>query len=102
MSGTSGDEDDNAGKIFPPACPGYRYNFGGGKPLPPTVPLLQNAGALACSEQEAPCHHPVRQGGGKDVKEAGIGGSAESLERAFKALGEPLETVTHLSIWEGC
>ena len=36
---------------------------------------MQHAGALACYEQEAPCHHPVRQGGGKEAYTAGGGGT---------------------------
>ena len=76
MSGTSGDEDDDAGTLYFLACPGYRYHFGGGKPPPPMVNPMQNAGSLACTEQEAPCHCPVCQGIRKEAQTAGIGGAA--------------------------
>ena len=29
---------------------------------------MRHAGPLACSEQKAPCHRPVRQGGGAEEK----------------------------------
>ena len=71
----SGNEDGDIGTPFPRACMGYCYYFGGGKLSSPTVLLLQHDGALACSEWEAPFHRPVRQGGGRELKAAGGGGS---------------------------
>ena len=44
---TSGDEDDDAGTFYAPACTGHRGNFGGGKHPSPTVPPMQHAGPLA-------------------------------------------------------
>ena len=92
MSGTSSDEDGDAGKMFPLACPGYRCHFGRGKPIPPKVNPLRHAGALTCSEQEAPCHPPVCQGGGKESKAAGGGGTAgelgEGLSDLWGTIGE--------------
>ena len=35
---------------------------------------MQHAGALACTEQEAPCHRPVRQGSGKEAQTVRRGG----------------------------
>ena len=69
--GTGGNEDGDAGSFLPPACPGYRHHCGGGKPPPPMVPPMQHAGSLACNEREAPCHRPVRQGGGEEAQAAG-------------------------------
>ena len=63
------------GYIFPLECLGYCYNYGGGKPTPPKVNLVQYSGSLACTEQEALCHYPVRQGGGKEAQKAGGGGA---------------------------
>ena len=60
----SDDEDGDAGPFYAPACPGHRGHFGGGKTPPPTVPLMQHDGSLACVERKAPCHHTVRQRGG--------------------------------------
>ena len=45
-SGTDGNEDGNAGSFISPACTGYRHNFGGGKPPPPTVPPMRHPGIL--------------------------------------------------------
>ena len=61
---TSDGEDGNVDPFSAPACPGHRGNFGGGKPLPPTVPPMRCAGPLAYTEQKATCHCTVRQGGG--------------------------------------
>ena len=44
-------------------------------PHPPGAPM-RHAGALTCSEQEAPCYRPVCQGGGAEAKAAGGGGNA--------------------------
>ena len=76
MSGTSGNKDGDAGTFFPPACPGYRHHSVGGKPPPPTVPPIQHAGAIVCTEQDSPCHIPVRQWGGKEEQTAGGRGAA--------------------------
>ena len=60
--------------------------FGVGKPPPPTVPLMQHYGALACSEREAPCHRLVRQGGGKEAKEDDGGGTVGVLREGLSGL----------------
>ena len=67
VSGTGGNEKNDAGPFLPPACPGYRHHFGGGKPHPPTVPPMQHSGALVHTEQEAPCHCPVCQESGEEA-----------------------------------
>ena len=54
MHRTSGDEDSNAGPFYTPACPGHRVHFGGGKPLPPTVPPMQHAIPLVYTERKVP------------------------------------------------
>ena len=38
-----------------------------GNQPPPTVPPMRNSGSLTCTEQEAPCHRTVSQGGGEEV-----------------------------------
>ena len=63
------------GTFFALAYPGYRHNFGGGKPHSPTVPLVRHSGALARTEHEALCHRLVRQGGRKGARTAEGGGS---------------------------
>ena len=50
----SGDEDSDAGTFSATAFPGHRGHFGRVKPLPPTVPLMQNYGPLAYTERKAP------------------------------------------------
>ena len=70
MTRTSGDKDGDTGKFSAPACPGHRGHSGGGKPPPPTVPLMRHAGPLAYTEQKAPCHRTVHQGSGS--KEAAV------------------------------
>ena len=74
MPGTSGDEDSDTGPFSAPACPGHRGHFGGGKPPPPTVTLMQHAGPLTCIERKAPCHRTVRQGVGAEEKAVSGGG----------------------------
>ena len=83
---TPNDEDGNAGTFSPPACPGYCGHFGGWNPPPPTVPLIQHAGLLTCPEQEAPCHHPVRQGGRVETKAAGGRGTVGDLREGLSGL----------------
>ena len=56
VSGTGSDADGNAGSFLSPAYPRYLHHIRGGKPIPPTVPLMWHVGALVCTEQEAPCH----------------------------------------------
>ena len=47
---------------------------------------LRHAGALVCTEQEAPCHHPVHQGGGKEAQAAGGGGAAGEFGEGLSGL----------------
>ena len=56
VSGTGGDGDDDVGSFLSPSCLRYHHHIGGGKPLLTTVPLMRHVVALACTEQEAPCH----------------------------------------------
>ena len=86
MPGTRNDKDSDAGALFPPSFPGYCGHFGEGKPTSPTVPPLQHAGNLACSEQEALCHHPVRQGRGKEAKADGGGVTTGELREGLSGL----------------
>ena len=86
LSGTSGNEDGDAGTFYSPACPGYCSHFGGGEPPPHMVPLMRHAGTLACSEREAPCHCPVRQGGGAEAKADGGGETAGDLGEGLLGL----------------
>ena len=72
MLRTSGDKDNDAGTFYEPACPGNPGHFGGGKPPPPTVPLMRHAGPLAYTERKAPCHHTVHQG--SVAKEVAVSG----------------------------
>ena len=68
--------DSYAGAFLAPERPGHRGDLGGGKPPPPTVNPMRNAGILAYTEWKAPCHCTVRQGSG--AKEAAVsGGGAE-------------------------
>ena len=78
-----GDKDGDVGSL---ACQGYRNNFGGGKNTPPTVSLMQHAGALTCTEREAHCHCPVRQGGGKEALMVGGGGAAGDFGEGLPGL----------------
>ena len=41
------------------------------KPLPTTVPLARNDGTLVSTEQAAPRHQPVHQGGGEEDRTDG-------------------------------
>ena len=50
------------------------------------VTPLRHAGALVCSEQESPCHRPVRKGGVKESKAAGGGGSAGEFGEGLSVL----------------
>ena len=40
------DKDGDADALFQPACPGYCDHLGGGKPPPPKVLTMRNAGAM--------------------------------------------------------
>ena len=86
MSGTRDNEDVDVGKKILMACPGYCGGLGGGKPPPPTVPPMRHAGALTCSEWEAPCHRPVRQGVGKDTNAADRGGNTGELGEGLSVI----------------
>ena len=86
ISGTIGNEDSIAGTLFPNAYLGYRGHFGGGKPPSPTVTPLKYSGPLTCSEQEAPCHLPVIQGGRKEVKASGGGGTVGEIGEGLSGL----------------
>ena len=66
------DEDGDAEALFQPACPGYRDNFGGVKPPPPTVPPMRHAGTMEVTKYQAPPHRIVRKG--CVTKEASDGG----------------------------
>ena len=83
MPGTSGDGDADAGPFSAPACPGHRGNFGGGKPPPHTVPLMQHSGTLDYVERKAPFNRTLPRGGGAEEK-------AVSGERIEGELGESL------------
>ena len=71
---------------------GYCGHFGGEKPPPPMVPLMQHSGPLVRSNQKAPCHHPVIQGGGTEEKEDRGGGTSgellEGLSGLWRSFGE--------------
>ena len=86
FSRTSIDEDRDAGTFSSQAFPVYCGHFGGGKPPPPTVPPMRNAGTLMCSEREAPLHLPVRQGGGVEEKASGGGGTAGDIGEGISGL----------------
>ena len=47
---------------------------------------MRHAGALACTEREAPFHHPVCQGGGKEPQTADKGGAAGYFEEVLTGL----------------
>ena len=86
MSGTRGDEDGDGGTLYPPEFPGYCGNFVGGEPPSPMVHPLRYAGALSCSELEAPFNLPVYQGGGKEAKMDGGGGTVGKLGEGILGL----------------
>ena len=66
------DEYGDADALFQPECPGYRDHFGGGKPTPPKMSLMQHAGPMEGTKRQAPHHHTIRKGRG--TKEASDGG----------------------------
>ena len=72
--------DGNAGPFYAQVCTGHRGHFGGGKHPPPTMPLMQHAGALAYTERKAPCYRTVFQGSGAE-ETAVIGGEIEGEHR---------------------
>ena len=74
MPRSSGNEYGDAGPFTTPACPGHRGCSGGGKPPPPTVPLMRHAGPLADTERKAPCHISVCQVSGAKETAASGGG----------------------------
>ena len=88
LSGTSGDEEVNAGTFSTLACPGYCGNFGRGKLPSPTVTQMRYAGPLACSERKAPYHRPVRHEGRSEEKADSKGGTAGELREG------------HLGLWQ--
>ena len=45
-----------------------------------------HAGPLACSEKKAPCHRPVRQGGGAEDKVASGGGTMGYIVEGISGL----------------
>ena len=58
------------------------------------LPPMRHYGALACTEWEAPCHFPVRQGAERNLRQMTQKELRKSSERAFQAYGKLLETVT--------
>ena len=74
MPRTSGDVDGDEGPFYALAFTSHRGYFGGGKPPPPKVHLMQHAVTLAYTELKAPFHNTARSG----AKEAAvIGGGVE-------------------------
>ena len=47
---------------------------------------MQHAGPLECSERKAPCHLPVRQGGGAEEKVDIGGGTAGEIGEGLSGL----------------
>ena len=62
VSGTGGNTDGNSVSFLSQACPGHIHCIGGGKPPPPTVPLMQNYGVLTITERASPRHGPFDKG----------------------------------------
>ena len=83
MPGTSGNKGCDAGSLPIPACLGHSSHSGRRKPPPPKVHLMQHAGPLEVTEQQAPCQISVCQGSG--AKEAAANG-----DRAEGDIGENL------------
>ena len=79
----SGDEDGNSGPFPAPAWPIHCGHFGGGKPPPPTVPLMQHAGPPVYTKRKAPCHFTVRQGSGAKEAAASGGGAEGELREGL-------------------
>ena len=52
----------------------------------PTVTPMPHDGNLACSEWEATCHRPVRQGSGAEEKVVGGGGTAGEIREGLSGL----------------
>ena len=50
------------------------------------MPPIRHVGTLACTEQEAPCHRPVRQGGGKEVQKVVRGGATGEFREGLPGL----------------
>ena len=57
-----------------------------GNPPPPTVHPVQHSGALEFTEWEAPCHLPVRQGGGEEAPTADIRGDVGDYREGLPGL----------------
>ena len=83
IPGPSGEKDGNADTLTTLACPGQRGHYGGGKHLPPTVPLMGHAGPPAGTKQKAPCHRIVRQGSGAKEAAASGGGAEGELREGL-------------------
>ena len=86
------DEDGDADALFQPACPGYRDNFGGGKPPSPTVPLMRHDGSMEGTKWQAPLYRTVRKGRGTKEVSDGRGGvegeNGEGLQGLWETAGE--------------
>ena len=54
--GKGSNTDGHVGPLTTPSFLGTRDHPGGGQPTPPTLPLVQHAGALECSERAAYYH----------------------------------------------
>ena len=86
MPRPSGDEDGNSGPFPAPAWPIHCGHFGGGKPPPPTVPLMQHAGPPVYTKRKAPCHFTVRQGSGAKEAAASGGGAEREHGEGFRGI----------------
>ena len=86
MLGTGGNIDVREGSFISLACLGHRYYIGGGKPPPPTVPLMLHTGALDRTERVAHHHRPVRQRCGEEATKIGRRGDAGEFEEDLPVL----------------
>ena len=64
------------GYIFFTGMSGITSSYWSREPPPPTtVTLMRHSGDLACTERQAPRHHPVRQGVRQEAPRDGRGGA---------------------------
>ena len=83
LPGPGRNKDGDTDEFFQPEFPVYCDHFGGGKPPPPTVPLMRHAGPLEGTKRKAPRHRTVRKGSG----------TKETLDGGGRAEGEHREVI---------
>ena len=90
------------GAFTEPSFPGHRGDTVGGKPPPPMVTSVQQAGAMAVFEQDSSANRAIQEGSGaKEMapgRGGGEGGHVQGLQHVWMT---PVDGDLFQIVWEG-